>query len=826
MNERMPENEVVNVNPAIHAHANTPDFTAVLLRRKAYLVFGAIIGLIIGFLYYIITPKSYESSGRILVLKKQTENPLESSMRLEHGGVASSGTTEDFLETHKAVLRSPLIIERAIEKANLQELDSFRGHDRIVDAIIKSMKVERDLDKKAAARFNSSVLNVSFRGPVPEESSVVVNAILDSYQDFLNDTSRGSIAETMKLIRQAHKLIKNEMEQKEREWEDFRMKTPVLWKTATGATLYMERLEMIDLERAGLMRQQAEVEAVLSAIDNALKKGDTAAAMRILAGLPGSREVPTSMMPVPTGSSGNVISAGGMSGMGGAGGAGGAGGGGGMRMGSMGGAGASSSAVVNTLGGTLETEVLKLRLEEGKLLGSMGPRHPDIIEIRERIETLQNLMTPGGPDPSHPTKLSEKDARLVKGIVDTKLGQLRQQLEEIKRSQDALAGLFQRELDEAKKVFPYESRDETFKRQIERSYFLYENIAKHMSDLDIVSSVGGYDAQVIAPPQPGEKVAPRGILVFPVALFLGLLAGFGLGYLAEITDKSFHTPEEIRARLGLPLIGHIPVIKQDESLLQKIEAEGGRLSPALCTHYRPKSRDAEAYRGVRTALYFSTRGGNYKTIQVTSPDMGDGKSTLAANLAVSIAQSGKKVILIDADFRRPQQNEIFGLPNKVGFATVLAGSAEIPEAIRETPVPGLTVMTSGAHPPNPAELLTSHRFKEMLNVLSEQYDLVLVDTPPLLAVSDPSVIAPRVDGVILTLRISKKNRPHAEQAREILTTLGANVLGVVVNAIKGTGASRYGYGGYGYGYGYGNYGTDENAKYYQDETHETSNGKV
>jgi Mrp family chromosome partitioning ATPase len=109
--------------------------------------------------------------------------------------------------------------------------------------------------------------------------------------------------------------------------------------------------------------------------------------------------------------------------------------------------------------------------------------------------------------------------------------------------------------------------------------------------------------------------------------------------------------------------------------------------------------------------------------------------------------------------------------------------------------------------------------------------LVLVDTPPLLAVSDPSVIAPRVDGVILTLRISKKSRPHAEQAREILTTLGAHVLGVVVNAVKGTGGTRYGYSGSGYGYGYGyggygGYGTDENAKYYQDESHETSNGKV
>src|SRR5262249_29701476 len=159
--------------------------------------------------------------------------------------------------------------------------------------------VDRDLDKKAAARFNSSVLNVSFRGPVPEESSVVVNAILDSYQEFLNDSSKGSMKETMKLIGQARDLIQKEMDQKEQAWAEFRRNPPVLWKTVTGATLYMERLEAIDMQRAGLMRQQAEIEATLTAIDAALQRGEPAAAMQILSGLPATREVPTTMMPIP-----------------------------------------------------------------------------------------------------------------------------------------------------------------------------------------------------------------------------------------------------------------------------------------------------------------------------------------------------------------------------------------------------------------------------------------------------------------------------------------------------------------------------------------------
>src|SRR5262249_50834335 len=145
-------------------------------------------------------------------------------------------------------------------------------------------------------------------------------------------------------------------------------------------------------------------------------------------------------------------------------------------------------------------------------------------------------------------------------------------------------------------------------------------------------------------------------------LFLGLLAGVGLGYLAESSDKSFRTPQEIRRRLGLPVVGHIPTLVGDAEAARKVQAGQDVLDPLLCSHYRPKSVEAEAYRAVRTSLYFSTQGEGHKVIQVTSPDMGDGKSTLIANLAISIAQSGKKVLLIDGDCRRPRLHKIFALP--------------------------------------------------------------------------------------------------------------------------------------------------------------------
>jgi capsular exopolysaccharide synthesis family protein len=213
---------------------------------------------------------------------------------------------------------------------------------------------------------------------------------------------------------------------------------------------------------------------------------------------------------------------------------------------------------------------------------------------------------------------------------------------------------------------------------------------------------------------------------------------------------------------------------------------------------------AEAYRGVRTALYFSTHSEGHKVVQITSPNSADGKSTLSANLAVSIAQSGKRVVLVDADLRKPTVHKVFGVSSRLGLSSVIVGDATPEAAIQDSGLPGLSIIPCGPLPPNPAELLTSPRFDELLGLLRERYDFVIVDTPPLLAVTDPSVVAARVDGVLLTLRRNKNDRPTAERARQILTTLGANVLGVVVNALarRDNGGGYGGYGGYDqYGYG-------------------------
>ena len=307
---------------------------------------------------------------------------------------------------------------------------------------------------------------------------------------------------------------------------------------------------------------------------------------------------------------------------------------------------------------------------------------------------------------------------------------------------------------------------------------------------------GGYNAETLNKPTEGAKVGPVLMTWLSPMVFLGILLGFVGALLLELQDKSFRSPEEIRARLNAPIIGHIPPIRIKQA---NDAGTPDSIDPTLVTIVRPKSTEAEAYRGVRTQIIQATENNGNKVLQITSPSPGDGKSTLAANLAISLAQAGKKTILIDCDFRKPRVHKIFKLDNpKLGLASVTNGEAELKEAIHESPVPNLDLLPCGPRPANPAELLSSSRYQELLTQLKAEYDYVIIDTPPLLAVSDPRVVAQRADAVIMVFKITKKVRPLAERAKEFLDDIGANVIGLAINSTD-VEDEQYGY-GYGYAY--------------------------
>jgi capsular exopolysaccharide synthesis family protein len=437
-----------------------------------------------------------------------------------------------------------------------------------------------------------------------------------------------------------------------------------------------------------------------------------------------------------------------------------------------------------------ENMLLVLSAQKQELLERLGKDHSTVRNVQAQITYYQKLLEAQNPD--DPTGELDELALLEK--------RLQQRLRTAELQRKELQSLIADDTQVLQTAGPLQTNADQLRANM--ALDLKEENARQ-DQLDTLTKSeqgGGFEANVLSTPREGSKVGPSMLTWLGGAFFLGMIAGIGLAYLAETLDRGFQSPAEIRERLGVPIFGHVPRLRKKlppEVTLTK------PLDPSLISVLRPKSIEAEAYRGIRAQLMVASEGKGHQIIQITSPNPGDGKSTLAANLAVSLAQTGKSVILLDCDFRKPRVHKLFQLEkSEIGLASVTHGQAALDQAIRSQVVERLDILPCGPRPENPAELLTSLKFQEVLSQLRLRYDYVIVDTPPLLAVSDPRVVAQRVDGVLLVFQISPKARPLAERAREQLVDMGANLLGVVVNGSAKQGG-EYGYGGnYSYNYDY------------------------
>jgi capsular exopolysaccharide synthesis family protein len=212
----------------------------------------------------------------------------------------------------------------------------------------------------------------------------------------------------------------------------------------------------------------------------------------------------------------------------------------------------------------------------------------------------------------------------------------------------------------------------------------------------------------------------------------------------------------------------------------------------------PRSKVSEAFRILRTNLQFSTVDQSFKSLLITSPGPSEGKSTVAANLGIVMAQAGARVILLDCDLRWAEQHRLFDLPNESGLTDVLVGSKEISQVLKDTTLPSLKIITCGSLPPNPAELLDSDKNREVLAELGEMADIVLIDSPPALMVADAAILASMVDGCVLVIKSAKTKIDAVRQAKEHLDKANARIVGTVLNAVEGSNGYHY-YDSYYYG---------------------------
>lgn len=349
------------------------------------------------------------------------------------------------------------------------------------------------------------------------------------------------------------------------------------------------------------------------------------------------------------------------------------------------------------------------------------------------------------------------------------------------------------------------------KENAERIYQLINNRSEDTTLSTELSQIN--NVRVLDPAlKPVVPIRPRVKLNLALAIVIGLLGGIGLAFLLEALDTSVKTQEDVEKGLGLAFLGIIPTFAGETSSRRRRRRHRKHRAPALhegkhpdlFCHDNPKSSAAECCRSIRTNILFMSPDRPPRRLLVTSASPQEGKTTVAISLAITMAQSGSRVLIVDSDMRRPRVHTAFGLENEDGLSTAILGMRKVEELVRPTPVPGLDILTCGPIPPNPAELIHTERFKEVVAQLERLYDRVVFDSPPIIAVTDPVILSRHVDGVVIVVKSMVTNRRAAKFAVKQMRDVGGNLLGAVLNDLD-LENREYGYYHYYYYRKYGYY---------------------
>ena len=423
---------------------------------------------------------------------------------------------------------------------------------------------------------------------------------------------------------------------------------------------------------------------------------------------------------------------------------------------------------------SLRAKAAELRQDQAKLAASLGERHPDMLELRTRMRGVE-------------AEIEDEVGNIVRTAEND--------YETAVQQEAALAA----ELQAAKRAALVANRKGmefgALRREVEQSQKLLRELKARSDETGLETQLKTTNLRVVERAAlPRTPILPRRTRNYQLALVFGLALGMGLTVLFERMDNTVKTPDDVTQQLGLPFLGMVPAASQG----QLSEAEGGDAELPLVLR-EPQSAAAEAYRVIRTNLIFSAPAANGRLILFSSANPSEGKTTTVANLAASLAQNGARVLAVDADLRRPTLHRHFGLRHTPGLSDVVVGRSKLAEAVQATSVAGLSVLSCGYIPPNPAELLGSDLLRDALCAQRKKYDWVLIDAPPILAMADTPVLCPFVDGLALVVWSETSSRPALKRALDQVERVGGKLTGVVLNKVDLQRNSYY------YGQHYGEY---------------------
>jgi polysaccharide biosynthesis transport protein len=761
-------------------------------RYKALLILLTASGVAIGYWRFLKKPTTYGASSQLMI---KSERPLV--LDSKSGSVVGGVPSTDVLAF---LLTSDQIMSVAAEDPDMTALSAMQGKSPgdIGNVIRSGIRFQ----PQTGGNSERMIAALSYAGNDPEICVAAVNATSRAIQSYFNNERESSVGRLSELIEQAEKKLLPQLTELESKYREFRASNLLEWN-AEGDMInpHRERRASLQEQSLEIENEQRRLASDLLLIETFWKKNKDVELVAYLVSQSGAMR-PSKADPISPAISADEL------------------------------------AASSKLGPAIQTEDLELEqlnveqslvpllIEQQQLIVELGPGHPAVRTLEAQVVMTRNKLnelseqrakrieklaedreklrkSQGGE--SNSSGPSEADIRFVSNWVSTIKGKI----DVLNLQRNELQQLIDEEKEAALALSQAEKDDEMYRRQIERIQGMLVQLEEQMASVDVNAVNQGIVVQPLLGSVAAFVTGPdlkQDVMLFGLA---GLAIGAMIAYLFDSNSRMFRSSDQVAAALQAPVLTHVPL---DENFLArrkktKGEEPGKPNDPTLAVVHRPESATAEAMRCVRTALLFHAGRTGDKVFQVTSPLPGDGKSTIAANLASSLAIAGKKVLLIDLDLRSPRLTNRFGLEKAEGMTNLLNGDCDPRVAIHETSVKNLDILPCGKLPSNPAEALSLPEMVEAFDWFRDHYDFIIVDTPPLLLVTDPAIVTSYVDQTIMVMRLIRACKPNAIESIGILRSAGASVLGILINKVDEVSVGKYyqvgGNGSYrsvGYGY--------------------------
>ena len=718
-----------------------------ILVRQRWVILGSMsLGLALASLYWSKARVWYESSAKVLV--SQRDPNLASG--------ASQGENmvdEDVLANHMEVVRSRRIIEGALKRHNLKELPSIMEHIAgtdmdSADYVIDHLKLSRGGEGTAK---DARSLAIRFEHTEAEDSRLILEGIVVEYQLFLNEQLSKAMSEANNLVKEARDGLEKELSDVQQEFINARQNAPVLYQGENSGNMYVEgyrklheELLTLDIRESAIRSRLEKAKVVLNSRgqdgkimieDLGIIDTESLTRLGIFAGMQSNAAKGTPFL-------------------------------------------AEQADRVEQA--RLAFDLIGMERDLKNLKAELGLKHPDVKKLEEQIAFITEKLA----EREEGLKPTLDEVELTpRGLLAAYVAFLEKDATEIAETRIELTTKMNDAEKLARQLVEYELKEGMIKSRVDRTQTLFDGLVEQLRGLDLASGMHGYIHELLESPRRGESIWPSLPLCGVGGLMLGLVAGLFASVLIDQLDTRFRTSSEIDSAIGLPILARVGGFKTDGAF------------PIVADN----SPEGESFRILRTLLLADIRAGNLHVISATSPLPGDGKTTILANIAASFAKLNMSVVMIEGDMRRPTFHKRFNVPDKRGLSDILKGKCQLDEVLMPSGVQNLTLMTSGTGAADPSELLQNSVFDELLVQLKARFQLVIIDVGPVLAVSDPVIVAQKSDGMLLVVRSSNDTRQQVIDTVETLRSANARLLGCVVNTYgSGHEFERRGYYGYYY----------------------------